>query len=350
MNILYLTNELNYADGVSTNLFYLLSGIKKNYPISIFLACGGGDAVSKFENAGINVTVFKNLNHSYRSIKNFSSSVLFIYRLSKKNKINIIHSHNHYAANIAHRSSKFIKLQTVQTIHGIIPEAGRLKHIISGNLITVNRHVYEYVKQKADPKTNLHLIYNGIDFRNDFEKKSNVKMKFIAASRFEKGKGIDIFIKAVAGLPESYKSRAEFYIAGEGSLENEFRQLNMNLDSGITFLRKILDLRNTLRETDVFIITSSGEGFPMTILEAAAEKNLIITSDFNGIENIVTDNEHKLTFQIGNTDELKEKIIFAIDNPDIVKNVSDNFFTEAGSKFDAHIMCKQHLDLYKSIC
>src|SRR5205085_9899620 len=94
--------------------------------------------------------------------------------------------------------------------------------------------------------------------------KNNKKLKIIAASRFVKEIGLDIFIYAVGMLDDKLKQKAEFYIAGEGELENELKQLNKNFDAGIIFLGSLRNIYKTLSETDVLIFPSrsANEGFP----------------------------------------------------------------------------------------
>jgi len=349
MNILHLTNELNYTDGVSAHLYNLTIELKKNYDVKPSIICSGGDAVNKFREAGSEIIEYNNLRYSVRSTKNFASAVIFLYKFAKSNKIDILHSHNHYAANIAHRCSKFSGIKTVQTVHGIIPDTGRLSHHPGENFIAVNDHVFRSLKSKLKNKNKIELIYNGVDFCENIRKKKNEKLIFIAASRFEQGKGLSTFVNAVGRLPDEYRDRADFIIAGEGSFEKELKKLNKDINANINFPGMEKNLRELFMKTDVFIIPSESEGLPMTMLEAAASMNSIISSDFAGVENILTGNKEGLIFRKNDAEELSRKIIYLIDNPEAAAKYSAAFFKKAKVRFSLSEMGQKHINFYKSL-
>jgi hypothetical protein len=126
---------------------------------------GGGDAEDKFEKSGAKIMMSEKFNHQNRSVKNFLGSVRYLNQFIKKNKIQLVHSHSHYAANIASYARKISPVRTIQTIHGIFPDGGKLKHFNSQYYIAVNDHIKENLLQIkiTDPET-IFLIYNGVDF------------------------------------------------------------------------------------------------------------------------------------------------------------------------------------------
>ncbi len=349
MNILYIANELNHSDGVSAHLYNLICELKKSYAIEASILCGGGNAVGKFKDAGSDVYENKILRHSERTMKNFTSAILYVYKYSQLNKAEIIHSHSHYASNIAYNSSKLSGAKTVQTVHGIIPDTGRLPHLSGKNFIAVNDHVLNYLKLRLKSRDRAVLIYNGIDFGKYEPKKTGNKLTFIAASRLESGKGLDTYIKAISSLSDNYRSRAKFIIAGEGSLENFLKELNTELNAGIIFAGRIKDLSTMLKKTDVFVIPSESEGFPMAMLEAAASGNSIISSDFEGVENIIDDGTDGIIFRRNNPSDLQKRIIYAMDNPELIKKFSASMIKKAKIKFSLTEVGQRHYDFYKRL-
>lgn len=346
---MYITNELNHSDGVSSHLYNLINELKRSYSISSSILCGGGNAVGKFKDAGSDVYENNILKHSERTMKNFTSAILYVYKYSQNKKSEIIHSHNHYASNIAYRSSKLSGIKTLQTVHGIIPDTGRLSHFSGNNFIAVNDHVLEFLKQRLKSRARAELIYNGTEFGKYEHKKTGNKLTFIAASRLEKGKGLDTFIEAVCILPENYRRRAEFIIAGEGSLENSLKELNTKLNAGIIFAGMIKDLKTMFKKTDVFVLPSESEGLPMTMLEAAASGNTVISSDFEGAESIIEDGAEGIIFKRNDPSDLQKRIIYAVDNPELLKKFSASLFKKAKIKFSLREMGQRHYDFYKSM-
>jgi len=311
--------------------------------------CGGGSGIDKFRPLGIELLINKNINHGNRTIKNFTSAIRTVYKFVKDKRIDIVHSHNHYASNIACKAAKFTDFETVQTVHGLIPEIGLLRHYCAGNFIAVNDHVSDHLLKKNIPKNKIVLIYNGIDFEPATQAKRKNGIRIISASRLEIGKGIDTFIKAVSMLPLEYKNEAEFLIAGSGSLESELKELNDKLKAGVQFTGNLKNLKNQFEHTHIFVITSESEGLPITLLEAASSKNLVISSDFIGIENIITDGKEGLIFKMHDASDLSSKIKFALDNIQVTNEIAEAFFLEAKNKFNAADMAEKHYCLYKNI-
>lgn len=348
MNILYLTNELNHADGVTVHLYNLIRELKNKYKINISIICGGGNATDKFKDICSELIVNRTINHSSRNLKNFASAILYVYKFARSYKTDIIHSHNHYASNIAYRSSKFCGAKTIQTIHGIIPEGGRLEHLSGDNFIAVNDHICKSVKPKLRIEKKIELIYNGLEFK-EIKRRERDKLMFIAASRLEPGKGLSTYIEAVSRLPREYRDRGEFILAGEGSLENELKNLNQKKGTGIIFPGMIRDTSKMFEVTDVFVIPSESEGLPMSMLEAIASGNSIISSDFDGVESIITDGGDGTLFRMNDSDSLKEKLMEAIDNPGKLRIYSSALLKKAKVKFSISEMGLKHINFYKRI-
>jgi len=350
MNILYLTNQLNYTDGVSTHLFYLLKHLKTMRDVNVFLMYGEGDAADKFNNENINLKHERKLDHSVRSISNYSSAIYTVYRFCRKNKINIIHSHNHYSSSIAKHASVFLNIKTVQTNHGIIPGEGRLNHFNADFYIAVNDRIKKFiVDNNIAGKSNVRLIYNGIDFDDTLIIKKNSPLKIIAASRFEKSKGLNTFILAVSKLPESLRKNVEIIIAGEGSLEKELKESDKKLKTGIIFSGNDKDLRKKLDQTSIFVIASNTEGLPMTIIEAAASRNLIVSSDFAGVTDILKNETDGLIFKRNDADDLASKLIFALTNKELTDKMTSVFYEKAKKNFNSGLMCSEHINFYREI-
>ena len=165
MNILILTDDLLYVSGVSKHLYYLLKEFSKDENFNFFLVCPGGDFIDDFKKLRITVIVKSEISHNYRSYINIVRSIWFIYTLVIKKKITIIHSHTHYAANIAWWTSKLAKsIITIQTIHGIIPSGGRLPHFIADYFISVNKNTINYLVSLGKEKSRIFFVNLGVPY------------------------------------------------------------------------------------------------------------------------------------------------------------------------------------------
>ncbi len=352
MKILILTNQLLTTCGVSKHLLYFLKEAKKYSDFELTLICGGGDAIDEYQNLVKEVLVWPCIQHNNRSLKFFLKSIFKLFALQKKNKFDIIHSHNHYAANIAKIVSLVFKLKTIQTVHGIIEPIGKLNHYPSDYFITVNEHVSKYLLKDLNKKsTNVRLIRCGIPVLNDKKISANLKLKIFAAGRITEIKAFDIYVKALSLLPKNIFNMAEFYLAGSGEDENKIINLSKELDVPLIYLGQLNSISNELITSDILIIPSRSkyEGFPLTIVEAALNKNLIISSNFLGHDSILNNNINCLIFNIDDAQELSEKISYAIENFDKLKPMINNLYEVAIKEFDLNDMVNKTLNFYSDI-
>jgi len=78
-------------------------------------------------------------------------------------------------------------------------------------------------------------------------------------------------------------------IVGTGPMDSELRGLvrDLHLDEQIHFLGFRRDVPDILRAGDVFLMPSMREGLPLALLEAMAACLPVITSDVNGIREVI---------------------------------------------------------------
>ncbi|MBS1516814.1 MAG: glycosyltransferase family 4 protein [Bacteroidetes bacterium] len=351
MRILFLTGEINFADGVSSHLYNLIGGLSGNKETEPVLYCAGGEAESKFRDSGIKVYTDRTVDHSSRSFFSFAKAVLKIKNFCSENSIGIIHSHNHYTANIAAKAVIKTGISTVQTIHGLIPEGGRLKHFNADRYVSLNGQITEFlISKKNIPENNIIQIRQGIPVEKLFRKKilSGVPVILFAA-RLIKEKGGDVFIRAAAEIRKKYGSEMKFIIAGGGIEENELKKLSEELNADIEFTGTLNDIYKLMKSADIFV-NSTGirtEGFPMTIAEAAYSGCLIISTEGKWLNEIFENNTDGFTFRIGGHKELAEKIMNSLENKESSREIAVSFQNRSERLFSLKEMTDKHIELYR---
>jgi glycosyltransferase involved in cell wall biosynthesis len=341
IRVAILPNSLNYTDGVSNHIYDLINGFKRNAKdVSFCIITGENNAAKKFDNLEIEILVWSGFQHSERSLINFSLGAMKLIRFVKERNINILHSHNHYHACIAIVCKALTAVTTIQTNHGIIPEAGILPHLSADRYIIINQHVVEYFKAQHPVKyRHANFIRCGIP-ELKLPRKAHQLLTFIAAGRFVHEKGFDTYIKAVNGLPEEVISRACFYLAGDGEEKASLLNLNNSLGNKVSYLGNVSTLQEKFFETDVLVnpSRSKSEGFPRTIVEAAFAGNLIITSNFLGVTNDLIPDRDGLLFDAESVEQLQILILKCVENFEIISDLQKNFTGEAKDIFSVDLM------------
>jgi glycosyltransferase involved in cell wall biosynthesis len=340
MNILFLTDSVIYVSGVSKHLYYFLNELSKDENYNILLVCPGGDFIDEFKKLNIKVIVCNEISHNNRSFVNILKSIWLIYNLVIKNKIQIIHSHTHYTANIAWWTSKLTKIITIQTIHGIQLPGGRLPHFIADYFIAVNKNTVDYLVSIGKDERSIFIVNLGLPIPGKYVKNIG-ELKILFASRLVPEKGADVFIDAIALARDRLKEKVSFILVGEGECENELKSQIERLKIDVNFLGKVRDSNYYLKDSHIFVFASrhQTEGFPLAIIEAALNENLIITSDFISLKEVFEEDKDCLIFYNNDPAKLSEKIILAV----------TNFQNYSGMILNSNMKAKRHFSLDKMI-
>lgn len=348
INVALIANELRYTCGVTNHLLHLSKGLVDSGKVKLWIICGSGNGIERFNKIDVKVIEDKRFLHKERSLTDYFSAITYLNQFILKNKISVIHSHTHYAANIAANASKLSKAITVQTNHGLLQNKGRLKHFNAHHYIAINAHIRQYlITNKLAKEENLSYIVCGIPVDDSITVKNSGTLNIIAASRLNYEKGLDVFINAVSALNDEDKTNSSFTIAGEGELENSLKELNAKTKAGIDFPGNITDIYPLLRKSHIFVYPSrsKSEGFPAIITEAGACNALVISSKFNGVDSVLN-NDNALFFNIEDINGLTSALRNAINNFEGYKGHSENLYHKIRAEYNIDIMIEKHLALY----
>ncbi len=344
-----MADSISDSDGVSSHILQLMKSIDRRKANQILLS---GKILSddKFIANGIEAVQLREFYHAERSITGFAAAVKKLIKICRNSKTDIIHSHSHYAANIAWYVSKLTGVKTVQTLHGIIPDDGRLGHFKAHKFICVSEPGVTHLKDVQQiPTDRIFLVRQGIEHKEILAERKFQKDKLhvVFASRFEHEKGPDVFIKAAA-IVNSKNSDVRFSMAGTGSMADELLKLNNALDAKIEFCGVVIDIFPFLETADVFVMSgrTKSEGFPMVIAEAGVAGCLIITSRFDALEFVFDENTDGMIFEIDNHEELAEKILNAANNRADSLKMSEAFRSKSRKIFGPEQFAENHLRVY----
>jgi len=137
-----------------------------------------------------------------------------------------------------------------------------------------------------------------------------------SVTRLHDSKGNDVLIDAAA-IVAAARPQARFFLVGEGPLLASLQEQARALDLGDRFVfagfRR--DVAGTLSAFDLCVFPSLWEGTPITAFEALAMGKPIVSTDADGLLDILTDTEDAVIVPRRNPPALAEKIVWAIDRP-----------------------------------
>jgi len=108
---------------------------------------------------------------------------------------------------------------------------------------------------------------------------------------------------------------------------------------------------NIYKKAHIFAFPSYTEGFPNVILEAMAAGCALVFTPVGSLAEAMVDGKNGLIVKAmpPNPEEIAEKIMQLIENPNIMKKMSQNNLVEAKEKYDIKVVSKQIREIYHNI-
>lgn len=255
-------------------------------------------------------------------------SIIVLRNYFVKNRIQIVHSHNHSPMIYSGAAIKLIlfnKPKLLFTEHNQVSrlsgnELNKLSKYLkmADRIFTVSKSLIMLYKDKLNTNVDA-VLYNGVpeSVIYDVTKSRIRKEKELSDTDFvlctvailKKQKGLEYLIKALSELKNH--EDIKLLIAGSGILLEELEKQvhRYGLENKVFFLGYRRDLGNILSGSDVFVLSSIQEGLPMSIIEALAVGLPVITTDVGGCSELVIDNENGIVINSGSSGELADAIL-----------------------------------------
>ncbi|HOI46543.1 MAG TPA: glycosyltransferase [Bacilli bacterium] len=193
-------------------------------------------------------------------------------------------------------------------------------------------------------------IFNGINMSLFVPKviyENEDKLVLINVARFNYVKNHRLLLNVFAKLINKYPN-LELRLCGEGPLMNEVIELAHALDitNKVNFMGNILNVKEVLVSSDIFVLPSLWEGIPLSLIEAMASGLPVVVNKVGGMVDMINDGIDGVFFH--NTDQdLYDKLESLI----ISKNRRKSLGIEAVKKaqiFNSKKMCQEYIKLYFS--
>lgn len=162
----------------------------------------------------------------------------------------------------------------------------------------------------------------------------NDEIRFCTFSRVVKEKGISDAIDIINKY--NLKSNKKAYLDIYGPIDEVYKEefYSKIKKSNYIFYKGIIsskDSVNTLKKYYMLLFPTywEGEGFPGTLIDAFSSGLPIIATDWNYNSEIIKNNETGIVYNYKNKDLLYEKIVYSINNIDVINKMRFNCIKEA---------------------
>jgi glycosyltransferase involved in cell wall biosynthesis len=190
------------------------------------------------------------------------------------------------------------------------------------------------------------VIHNGVALDRPRRRPVAGPLRLLSVGRLRAPKDFITLVRAVAALAPG---AARLRVAGDGpdraALEAEVARLGIG--DAVELLGTRPDVDELLADSDVFVLSSDSEGFPMSVVEAMAAGVAVVASAVGGVPEAVTDGETGLLVPPRDITALARAISGLADDPARVAAMGDAGRRRAEERFDIAAFQCAHVELYR---
>lgn len=360
--ILILMPWLTFG-GAETLVYNYCSRLKNDFNFSIITSLKSQNEWEyKFKEITGNIYHLPNLFQREEEYLEFMKNYI---RSKKIDVIHIVHNSSFYEM-LPEIKREFPRVKVISTVFNVIADHFS-NSIECGDFIDVfttdnTKVLNAYENQAKINNVKKVVICNGIDCsvkfnpatydRSSERTKLNIKEDEFAVyfiGRLSPEKNPDVFVEAAKKVLAN-QSNVKFFVIGDGPMRMEIeKSINAFDNPNLAFLGYQIDIPRFLSTADIFVLPSSAEGFPLSNVEAMSMGVCVIASDVGGVSDAIKDGETGFLMQPNSSEELAEKIEFAISQKETLKNISKNARKSVEENFSIEVLAEKYKNLYKSV-
>ena len=271
-----------------------------------------------------------------------------------KNDIDICHTHLAYGIVF----SSLLRIPIVYTHHIITRRWGKLTYKIFNNLVDEYVGISEkcaialgmYTGRKVTTITNAVSEDKFVGYIRERLLKDTVI--FVMVGRLDVQKDYLNMLHALMLLDTESKKKLRVLIAGEG--DNDYKNelldyIDKNkLNNVVEFVGLKTNIPEFLYDAEVFLMSSSFEGLPIALIEAAVVGLPCIVTDVGGCAEIIARSDNGVAVPPHSPQAIADEITRFVSEKTLIKQYSINAIANA-HKYSISIAAQLHLDLYSSM-
>ena len=291
------------------------------------------------------------------SIKNDFLALRELLNLLKKEKFDIIHLHSSKAGFLGRIATRICHQQNrvIYTTHGVsflrkdisnrklqlYIFLEKIGNLCDGRTIACSKSEAEFIQSK---EIKCSYVNNGIKLKNEeikTKKKEGKELKIVTVGRITIQKNPKLFNEIAENFIENKNIR--FIWIGDGELREQLSSENIEITGWLSQE----EVRQQLKEADIYLSTSSWEGLPLAVLQGMENSLPLVLSNCIGNIDLVKEDYNGFLFE--NKGEVIEKINFLIKNKEKIKELGENSYLFLKKEFDIRNMIRKYKTLYKQL-
>ena len=239
---------------------------------------------------------------------------------------------------------------------GLIKLFSKITAVFYDKIICVSEYDRKIaIENNIAPEEKLITIHNGINIKNiNFLSKEEAQNKLInktsplvigTIAEWTSNKGLIYLLEAVKKINKNF----DLILIGSGEnpdKEKLIKFIEKNKLKNIHLIEFIPNAVNYLKAFDIFVLPSTKEGLPYTIIEAMVAEVPIIATNVGGVPEMIKNNVNGILIEPKNSQILAEKILELINSPEKYLGMTQKAKQKAEQEFTLEKMIKETKELY----
>ncbi len=286
-------------------------------------------------------------------------SLIKLIRMIKDKQPDIVHTHlfgaDFYGIIAARLAGVPVVVSTEHNLNyaeGILKRwLKKLVYKLADKVIAVSGAVSGYLEKQGIEKAKIAVIHNGVKlerFLYDRQFKPGSSLQIGSVGRLSPQKGYLDLVRAIA-LMENRGITCQ--IAGEGEQEEALKKeiARLNLQDRVKLVGPVKDVAAFMKRLDLFVLPSHWEGFGLVVVEAGLTQLPVISTDVDGIREIITDRITGLVVAPGHPEILAQQINYLSQHLEERIKLGLNLQKRVIGNFSIEKMVKSYEKLYKDL-
>jgi glycosyltransferase involved in cell wall biosynthesis len=325
MKILFLSTNADLA-GAPCHVENLANSFLKNAEISAYFGEDGPVSRRLMSVQGINVGYIPGMKSALSPLRDIKSAIDLI-KIIKRERPSIVHLHSSKAGMIGRIACLFSGVPWVYTVHGwgwrgfssykkclILVIEFILARTPNGIFIFVSKSVADAgVKKLKIHHQNGLIVYNGVPDVGYVKEVDTNLLKILMVARVSSAKDHGTLVKAF----EILNFRSQLILCGGGTdtsaFINKVRDWAPNRFGDIIFMGEKSDVKEILRSSNIFVLSSNFEGLPISIIEAMRAGRAIVATNVGGVCEMISHGEDGLLARPGSVLDLVDHLDYLSD-------------------------------------
>lgn len=359
MKVIHINAGNEYGGGLS-HIVSLLKTLKDNDTDAELLVLEEGPVASSARLEDIKVKVMQQSSrYDFSVLKKIAVYI-------NESQADIVHTHGPRANMVISLLKPFIKAKWMVTLHsnpyrdfsdrGLVGRVFEKINVLSvkraESIITVSNEIKQIMKQNGLKEKQLHTVYNGIHFEAPLLlSKDKSVFQIITIGRLEAVKNFPFLFKVLAEYKEM---NWKLVICGDGAQKEALISLakELKIDNQVEFAGWVNEdeLKMKISRSDLMVLPSVSEGFPVVLLQAAEQQVPCIATNVGDVKALLNSPDNGWLIESNDHLALKHSLKTAYkewETGDLVER--GRRFRQSAEGFSLSNQSKEVIKLYETL-